>query len=237
MYRQIMYEKYLSSVDVSEEQLDINFNQNVNFQKEIEVNLPEDKKSKILDLGCGYGSFLNALSILGYENIYGVEVGKEQNDFLSKKGIVVYDQNLVDFLKNCNDQFDCITLFDVLEHFKKDEVVEIVSLLKDRLSKDGVLIVRVPNGEAVFKGSIMYGDFTHETFFTKRSMVQLFKTFDFNIVEVFPVYSFGSTIKARLAKVVYLGYVVFYKILLLIDNSASIEYFVATQNILGIIRR
>jgi len=80
-----MYEKYLSSVNVTEEEIERNFSQNIDLQKEIIVNLPQDKEAKIIDLGCGYGTFLNALSKLGYKNLYGVEIGKEQYQFLSKK--------------------------------------------------------------------------------------------------------------------------------------------------------
>ena len=97
-------------------------------------------------------------------------------------------------------------------------------------------MVRVPNGEAIFKGSIMYGDFTHETFFTKRSLIQLFKTFGFKKVDVYPVYNSGKTWKAKILKFVYLTYVEFYKLLLKVDNPASLEYFIPTQNILGVIR-
>ena len=98
-------------------------------------------------------------------------------------------------------------------------------------------MVRVPNGEAIFKGSIMYGDFTHETYFTKRSIIQLFKTFGFSDVNVYPTYSFGKTWKAKIARFIYISYVRFYKLLLMIDNGASLEYFVASQNILGVIRK
>ena len=82
----------------------------------------------------------------------------------------------------------------------------------------------------------MYGDFTHETFFTKRSLIQLFKALGFKSVEVYPVYNFGKTWKAKVAKFIYLSYVRVYKFLLGIDNGASLEYFVPTQNILGVVR-
>jgi len=98
-------------------------------------------------------------------------------------------------------------------------------------------MVRVPNGEAIFKGSIMYGDFTHETFFTKRSLIQLFKTLGFKDVEVYPVYNFGKSLKSKIKKSIYMKYFKFYKFLLSIDNSASLEFFIPTQNILGIIKK
>lgn len=237
MYRRIMYDKYLSSIGISEEELEKNFNNNIKLQEELLSALPQNKESKIIDLGCGHGTFLNALSKLGYKNLYGVEVSKEQNDFLNKKGFTVNNNDLIGFLKSTDDTFDVITMLDVLEHFKKDEIVELVLLLRRKLNIGGVIIVRVPNGEAIFKGSIMYDDFTHETFFTKRSLIQLFKTCEFSEVNVYPVYSWGEGWKTKITKVVYLSYVRFYRFLLGKDNSASLEYFLPTQNILGLIRK
>ena len=52
-----------------------------------------------------------------------------------------------------------------------------------------------------------------------------------------PTYSFGKTWKAKLEKFIYMSYVKFYKTLLMIDNGASVEYFVPTQNILGVIKK
>jgi len=132
-----MYERYLSSANFTKEDLERNFNLYMDLPEEILKNLPKNKNAKILDLGCGYGAFLNALSRLGYKNLYGVEIGKEQVEFLKDKGFKIYQLDLIEFLKTCNEKFDCITLFDVLEHFKKDEIVQIIPLLKSRLIQGG----------------------------------------------------------------------------------------------------
>lgn len=237
MYRKLMYEKYLSSKSLSNHDLEDNFNTEMALQKEVEDVLPKELDANIIDLGCGYGTFLNTLKGKGYKNLYGVEVGEEQNRFLNSKGLKVYQEDLVSFLKNTNERFELITLFDVLEHFKKDELVEIVALLNNKLTDSGALVVRVPNGEAIFKGSIMYGDFTHETFFTKRSMIQLFQTFGFRKIDVFPVFSFGNSWKAIIGRFIYASYVKVYKTLLMIDHGKSAEYFCPTQNIVGIIKK
>ena len=237
MYRKIMYERYLSSVNITMLELEENFNRDMVLQKEIENTIPKDKNANILDLGCGYGSFLHTLQKREYKNLFGVEIGEEENRFLNSKGLHVSKLCILEFLKSDIKTYELITLFDVLEHFKKDEIVEILPLLKNRLNDNGKLIVRLPNGEAIFKGSIMYGDFTHETYLTKRSMIQLFHTFGFSSVKIYPTYTFGKTWKAKIAKLIYMSYVKFYKILLRIDNGASIEHFVPTQNILGVIKK
>ena len=165
-----MYERYLSSVNVTMPELEGNFNTDIVLQKEIENTIPKDKNANILDLGCGYGSFLHTLQKREYKNLFGVEIGEEENRFLNSKGLHVSKLDILEFLKSDIKTYELITLFDVLEHFKKDEIVEILPLLKNRLNDNGKLIVRLPNGEAIFKGSIMYGDFTHETYLTKRSI-------------------------------------------------------------------
>lgn len=239
MYRDEFYKKYLTSVNYLQDNLEKNFDALVYFNENIEKTIPKNKNIKVLDIGCGYGSFLNTLKKRGYKNLFGVEKGEEQIKFLNSKGLNVFNLDIFEFLKNDkNNQYDLITMFDVLEHFNKDEVVLLLSQIKEKLTDNvGLLIIRVPNGEAIFKGSIMYGDFTHETFFTKRSLIQIFNTYGFKEIEVYPDYQFGKSFKAKIAKLVFLSFVKLYKTLLYIEHHPSIEYFVPTQNIIGIIKK
>ncbi len=237
MYRKIIYEKYLSSVNVTNEDIEESFNNNISLHKEVAKIIPRDKQAKILDIGCGYGVFLRTLQKKGYKSLYGVEVGKEENKFLNSKDLNVSQLDIFDFLEKDPNKYDLITRFDVFEHFKKNERIGLGPFIKDKLKSTGILVVRVPNAEAIFKGSIMYGDFTHETFFTKRSLIQLFNAFSFLSVDVYPVYNFGGTWKAKIAKYLYMGYVSLYKTLLYIDNSPSVKYFIPTQNVIAIIRK
>jgi len=56
-----MYKRYLSSVNFQTEDLEKKFNEGIILQKEIENVLPDNKDAKIIDLGCGFGTFLNEL--------------------------------------------------------------------------------------------------------------------------------------------------------------------------------
>ena len=235
MYREKLYKKYFSSTKKSREDLEKVFNLSLPLHSAIK--LPSDLNSRIIDIGCGTGAFLNTLRKKGYNNIEGVEKGEEQIEFLKIKGLIVHNDDILHFLNNCQKTYDLITLFDVLEHFNKNEIVEIIPLLKEMLSENGCIVIRVPNAEAVLKGSIMYGDFTHETFFTHRSILQIFRTFGFSEVAVFPVEGMSLAIKARIKYDILKLYFRFYRFLLSIDNSASLTYFIPSQNILGIIKK
>jgi len=236
MYRKKIYEKYLSADGFSKNEIESLYNSIFYLDENIKVNLPQNKEVKILDLGCGFGRFLKYLKDNGYKNLYGVEIGDEQNQFLKDKGFNIIQSDIFEFLKNTNEKFDFITLFDVLEHFTKSEIIELLPLLKNILNDDGILIVRVPNGEAVFKGSIMYGDFTHETFLTARSLKQIFNLFGFLKVDIYPTYPIKHGLKSTIRYYGYKFYEFIYKIGIIFETG-GVSNFISTQNIVGVIRK
>ena len=71
---------------------------------------------RILDIGSGYGFFVNGLSDSGYKNVTGVEISCERRAMALKHSQV----QIIDFDVNNPDRdigkFDFITLFHVLEH-------------------------------------------------------------------------------------------------------------------------
>ncbi len=236
MYRKKIYKKYLSTDGLSEEKIKKLYNSTFYLDENIKANLPQNKEARILDLGCGFGRFLKYLKDNGYKNVYGVEIGKEQNQFLKDKGFNIIQSDILEYLKNTNEKFDFITLFDILEHFTKSEIVELLPLLKNILNDNGVLIVRVPNGEAMFKGGIMYGDFTHETFFTAKSLKQIFNLFGFSKVDVYPTYPIKHGLKSAIRYYGYKFYEIIYKVGLIFEMG-GVNQFISTQNIIGVIKK
>lgn len=127
--------------------------------------------SRILDLGCGGGHLLGFLKSLGYINLTGVDVSSEQVAYARQVLPNVVQSDIFMFLhKEGIGQFDMITAFDVLEHLTRDEMIELLGLVKIRLAKNGVLVVQLPNGDSPFVGSVFCGDATHETCLTSVSL-------------------------------------------------------------------
>jgi len=83
-----------------------------------------DKKSKILDLGCGYGSFLYFLKTNGYQNVTGIDLSAEEINICKKyfKSYHFYEEDILNFIKITNEKFDVIYLSHVLEHIKKENL-------------------------------------------------------------------------------------------------------------------
>ena len=74
---------------------------------------------------------------------------------------------------NVLGELAAVTATDLLEHLTKPEVLATFDAAAAALRPGGRFIARVPNAVSPFGGHIRYGDFTHETWFTARSVRQL----------------------------------------------------------------
>lgn len=146
------------------------------FKKLIREHFPQDRNAKIVEIGCGHGAFLHYVQEAGYANSKGVDTSQEQVQEAHRLGIASVQQgDLVEHLKGIDgNTVDVLIAFDVLEHFTKEEVSELVEELYRVLKKGGTVISHQPNGEGPFGNFIRHGDFTHELAFTRQSIAQLF---------------------------------------------------------------
>jgi SAM-dependent methyltransferase len=146
---------------------------------------PADRNCNIVDLGCGSGALLLFLQEAGYLNTTGVETSPDQADLARQLGVrAIMLGNLVSFLReSANEIFDVVVAFDVIEHFRKDEVLDIMDHVYRVLRPGGKLIVHVPNAEGIFGSRIFWSDFTHEMAFTREALRQLTCACGFSSVE------------------------------------------------------
>jgi len=151
--------------------------------------LPKDKNAKIIDLGCGNGSFVYWLQQNGYLNAEGVDVSPEQIKAAQDLGIKnIYQDDCKNYLTGKKEIYDCIFMLHVLEHFNKEEVLDILEIIHQSLKINGILVITTPNAEAPVMGNqIRYGDFTHDTLFARNSIRQVLSVSNFKDIEVYPV--------------------------------------------------
>ena len=156
------------------------------FEKEILplINLP--KSARILDIGCGSGSFLKALSEHGYTEITGIDLSEEQVKLAHQLGVTQVQQgDLVEFLNAAEHKFDLISGMDIIEHFTKNELVDLLHLIQNYLNPGGIAIFRTPNLDAPMATVYANGDFTHENYMNTSSAQQVMMACGFEKVQVF----------------------------------------------------
>ena len=188
-YRERIYEHYISARNEE----DIPHTKNAlesrgpTMRYTIRKFFPKDKDSKILELGCGHGALLYFAQSEGYKNSMGVDISEQQVALSKKLGISnVKKGDIKSELKNTPPgSLDAVVAFDVIEHFTKEELVELVDAVHLVLKPEGCWIIHVPNGGSPFVGTVLYGDYTHEQAFTPATIKQLmrasgFKKFEFS---------------------------------------------------------
>jgi 2-polyprenyl-3-methyl-5-hydroxy-6-metoxy-1,4-benzoquinol methylase len=102
----------------------------------------EDKKLKILDIGCWDGSY--AIRYKRNSNIiYGIESSFTAARGAKRKGIIVEQGDFMenDFFKNI--KFDVIVAGEIIEHVFDTDLF--VQKIRKMLSKNGILILTTPN--------------------------------------------------------------------------------------------
>lgn len=162
---------------------------------------PIDLDSRILELGCGFGAFLHQMRLDGFHNSTGVESSSEMfeaSQTLGIDGIIFKDA--LEFLRSTPDgAFDLVVAIDVIEHFDKTTVLDLIMEIYRVTSPGGAFITHQPNAEGVFGSAIRYADFTHDVAYTRSSIEQVCRASGFDSVESFEdkplVYNFPSLIR------------------------------------------
>jgi 2-polyprenyl-3-methyl-5-hydroxy-6-metoxy-1,4-benzoquinol methylase len=193
--------------------------------------LPAAKDARMLDLGCGDGSFVHWLHEQGYGRAEGIDVSKEQLALGKKMNIEgLAEARIEKFLPEHAAAYDLISARDVLEHFKKEELLPLLDQIHAVLKPGGVFVAQTANAENILWGRLRHGDFTHENAFTESSIRQVLLAAGFTSIEVAPqrpvIHGFASAARAGIWRLI--------ELLLSIDLLAETgsAHGIFTQNLL-----
>lgn len=168
-----------------------------------EENLPGH--GRVLDLGCGDGELLSAMSNR-YDEVWGVDIVQKRIDRIKAKTggdnkIHLKVADLSERLDFADDYFDCVAVVAVLEH-----LFDPYSILQECyriLRPGGTLIVLVPNiayvlnrirllaGRLPITSRASGWDGGHLHYFTRSSLKQLLQGGGFNVVKITAGQPFG----------------------------------------------
>jgi SAM-dependent methyltransferase len=138
-------------------------------------HFPQHLDAAVLDLGCGHGALIYVARRMGYRNISGVDGSPEQvaaAERLGIEGVRLGDARQA-LAEQTDGSLDAVVCFDLIEHFTKDELLELVDEIYRVLKRGGRWIIHTPNAESPFGNRMFFWDFTHELAFTRTSLAQL----------------------------------------------------------------
>ena len=110
--------------------------------------LPRQKDGKVLDIGCGDGSFIIFLKEQGFKNVHGIDIDHQQVEKCRSRGLreTEYINELGDFLRDKSATYQLIIMKQVIYYFSDEQLDTYLSLVRDSLAADGLLMVEVFNG-------------------------------------------------------------------------------------------
>jgi len=163
--------------------------QSLHYDQELLPFIGDLRGKRVLEAGCGIGGLLHYLKQSGVENYFGIDISEEQ--------ISVARQNVTDRLQVCDvteflathkETYDCIIMYDLIEHIKKESIIPLIGYIYSALAENGMVIIRTPNMGSITGLHSRYIDFTHETGFTEESIKQVFSQYPFREVAAHDAY-------------------------------------------------
>lgn len=143
---------------------------------------------RLLDVGAGYGFFVEALRKAGYQNVLGVDISEER---IALAPPVTAVEILNADVTNPDEplgRFDVVTLFHVLEHMH-DPIAFLRDLRRLRLVDGGTMVCEVPNvDELLLEVSEAYHDFywirAHLNYFGRAILLTVLEQAGFRDIEI-----------------------------------------------------
>ena len=152
----------------------------VHLLKQIKL---DNRDASILDYGCATGFLLDGFTKLGFKNTNGYDISEWALSNVSDS------HNIINM--NKQNQFDLMTMLDVLEHMPDNEIVEAFNSIKTK-----VLIVRIPvsvNGGESFHLEVSRADPTHINCKEKQDWIELLDNNNYQFIFELNLNSIYST--------------------------------------------
>ncbi|MBF0497327.1 MAG: glycosyltransferase [Deltaproteobacteria bacterium] len=115
------------------------------FQRRLKEIQGFIRGGRLLDVGCGYGYFLQAAQTL-FSECWGLDVAPEACEQVRRRGFPVFWGRL-DEASFENEQFDLVAMSDLFEHIYRPQ--DFLDQVKRVLKPDGLLYLTTPNMASV----------------------------------------------------------------------------------------
>ncbi|MBV6518280.1 MAG: hypothetical protein DCC43_00775 [Candidatus Brocadia sp.] len=146
-------------------------------------------KGKLLDIGCGYGHFIEIMKQQGW-SVYGIDLSPKVLLYAKEKGLDVLETS-IDDVSVPDEYFDVVTAFYVLEHVTNP--LHVLKNMYKMLKPCGILVLRVPHTTPIIRilsffriKNNLYDTPYHLFDYSPEIIIQLLKKAGFSSVKVTP---------------------------------------------------
>ncbi len=173
--------------------------------------------ARILEIGCAAGIFGNSIKRRQPCDIWGMELSEKHGHCAEKLLDKVIIGDVSEKLNELPERFfDCIVCNDILEHLI--DPFTFIKHLKRHIEPGGKIICSIPNVRyyRVIKDLLINGDWrykesgvldmTHLRFFTKKSILRMFKKFGWEVLHIEGINP-TSSLTFRILNVLLLGFI------------------------------
>lgn len=154
------------------------------------------EETKLLEIGCGYGFFLELLQDEGII-AEGIEIGEERRSIANKRcnNRVQAINLLADTVLEYSEKFDIVCLFQVLEHIS-NPVLFLTNIKRLFLKDSSLVIIEIPNvDDQMLKQSKGYFDFywqrAHLAYYNKYTVEMVLEKAGYYIEEIYGIQRYG----------------------------------------------
>ena len=128
----------------------------------LKTDLSIGSTDKCVDLGCGRGEWLDLLKENGYCAI-GLDTNQDMVNRAREKEHDVVAEDAISYLKSMPEESaKVVTAFQLIEHLKTNQIVDLISEIKRVLVPGGIMIIETPNiGNVEVGCNNFYVDPTH----------------------------------------------------------------------------
>lgn len=152
--------------------------------KDIVGDGTKNKKSRILDIGCGRGEFLELLQ----ENSIpakGIDLNEDMVYTCKERGLQVEQAEAISYLKKLKDNtIGGIITCQFIEHLSVNELIEFTKLCYSKIKKGGKLVFETLNPESLYIMRWFYIDMSHQKPIHPRAISFLLESIGFYNIEV-----------------------------------------------------
>lgn len=147
----------------------------------------------VLDLGSGYGDFINQIKA---KRKYALDIGPDVKEHINEDVIFINkpSSSLDDIPPN---SLDVVFSSNLMEHLDRPELDKTMKAVSKRMKNNGVLILIGPNFRYAYDS--YFDDYTHKTIFTHVSLADAMFEYGFHPTKVVPKF-LPLTLKSRLPK-------------------------------------